>query len=750
NAHVILEEAPARASSPDTDEGSLLVLSAQNRAALEDLANRYSAFLENTDRPCWPDICYTAYTGRTRQAHRLAVVAVNPVDAARQLRAFVADAAQSPVWYGIADGSDQGPASIQRPATICGKTDPRWTHAAECFVSEAELDWPEFDLGAGGRRRVPLPTYPFARNKYWVQEPRPAAPAVPASSGLLGSRRVSPRSQEVSYESSLTLDDIAFVRDHRIYDQIVVPGAAYLSLAFTAANDAASMRQVEFIRPWILEERTPYRLQLVFDPKSGEQQFSAFSCEQSSQDEDGWQERVQGHMTSARSEPPACPVPQLPGRAADGDGQELYDRFARLGLDLGPAFRAVGRFWRGTGELWAEIVAPQPIVPDLDRYWMHPALLDGCFQLVVGSLASPGDAPALFLPLSVEAIERHRRPGQRFMCHVRLHEPAAVDAPVVTADLVLFDSRGVLAEFRGFTAKRAEQFTFLRAARADLDEWLHVLNWKPCEAPTPSAQPGSWLVVADQAGLAAEVCAKLSGDNCVTLATPGTTSRELEPDRFELPFHDRHAWRELWLQLRPQVSGILWLASLDAAGDESAVQPALVPLLAFTQALGDVADAARVRLCVATRGAENVDASALPLNLSVAALRGFLRVLPHEQPAVQVSCVDLDPRGSHRDAEVLASELRGGDAESSVAYRGSRRYVARLQSWGSATRSAPLAQPPGESELVIKRRGSLDQLCLAPRSPPPLAPGEVRLHVDSAGMNFRDVLNALGLYPGEA
>jgi NADPH:quinone reductase-like Zn-dependent oxidoreductase/aryl carrier-like protein len=166
--------------------------------------------------------------------------------------------------------------------------------------------------------------------------------------------------------------------------------------------------------------------------------------------------------------------------------------------------------------------------------------------------------------------------------------------------------------------------------------------------------------------------------------------------------------------------------------------------------LGDVADAARVRLCVATRGAENVDASALPLNLSVAALRGFLRVLPHEQPAVQVSCVDLDPRGSHRDAEVLASELRGGDAESSVAYRGSRRYVARLQSWGSATRSAPLAQPPGESELVIKRRGSLDQLCLAPRSPPPLAPGEVRLHVDSAGMNFRDVLNALGLYPGEA
>jgi acyl transferase domain-containing protein/NADPH:quinone reductase-like Zn-dependent oxidoreductase/aryl carrier-like protein len=751
NAHVILEEAPARASSRDSDEGCLLVLSAQNRAALNELVARYADFLENTNGPCWLDICYTAYTGRTRQPHRLAVVAVNPTDAARQLRAFAGDASQSLVWYGIADGSDKAQASIRPPTTFGGEVHPRWTHAAECFVSGVELDWPEIDLGAGGRRRVSLPTYPFARKKYWVQEPPPAAPAVPASGGLLGARRVSPRSQEVSYESSLTLDDIAFVRDHRIYDQIVVPGAAYLSLAFTAAGDATSIRQVEFIRPWILEERTPYRLQLVFDPKSDEQRFSVFSCEHASQDDGGWQERVQGHVASARPDPQACAVPQLPGRAADGDGQELYDRFARLGLDLGPAFRAVGRFWRGTGELWAEIVAPQSIAPELDRYWMHPAVLDGCFQLVVGSLASSGDAPsALFLPLSVEAIERHRRPGRQLMCHVRLHEPSAADASVVTADLVLFDSQGVLAEFRGFTAKRAERFTFLRAARADLDEWLHVLNWKSSEAPTTSSQPGSWLVVADQANLAAEVCTKLSGDTCVTLATPGTTSGELAPGRFELPFHDRHAWRELLLQLRPQLTGILWLASLDDVGDESAVEPALVPLLALAQALGDLADTARVRLCVATRGAENVDSSALPLNLSVAALRGVLRVLPHELPAVQVSCVDLDPRGSHRDAEVLAAELRGGDGESSVAYRGSRRYVARLQSWASATRTAPLAQPPGESELVIKRRGSLDQLCLAPLSPRPLGPGDVRLHVDSAGMNFRDVLNALGLYPGEA
>ncbi|OEV06510.1 alcohol dehydrogenase catalytic domain-containing protein, partial [Streptomyces oceani] len=68
---------------------------------------------------------------------------------------------------------------------------------------------------------------------------------------------------------------------------------------------------------------------------------------------------------------------------------------------------------------------------------------------------------------------------------------------------------------------------------------------------------------------------------------------------------------------------------------------------------------------------------------------------------------------------------------------------------------ADTLQPPADAAswlLDIPSKGSLDSLTLAPsaRGDAELAPGEVRIAVRAAGVNFRDVLNALGMYPGDA
>ena len=52
--------------------------------------------------------------------------------------------------------------------------------------------------------------------------------------------------------------------------------------------------------------------------------------------------------------------------------------------------------------------------------------------------------------------------------------------------------------------------------------------------------------------------------------------------------------------------------------------------------------------------------------------------------------------------------------------------------------------------LESRERGHLDTLRFAPFALPPCGPGEVLIEVKAAGMNFRDVLKALALYPGEA
>src|SRR5258707_6369711 len=61
-----------------------------------------------------------------------------------------------------------------------------------------------------------------------------------------------------------------------------------------------------------------------------------------------------------------------------------------------------------------------------------------------------------------------------------------------------------------------------------------------------------------------------------------------------------------------------------------------------------------------------------------------------------------------------------------------------------------LIPPAGPWRLDALERGTLESLALVPSPQEPLGPTEVRVQMHAAGLNFRDVLVALGVYPGEA
>jgi NADPH:quinone reductase-like Zn-dependent oxidoreductase/acyl carrier protein len=97
---------------------------------------------------------------------------------------------------------------------------------------------------------------------------------------------------------------------------------------------------------------------------------------------------------------------------------------------------------------------------------------------------------------------------------------------------------------------------------------------------------------------------------------------------------------------------------------------------------------------------------------------------------------------------LLWSELLSEDAEREIALRGEARYVQRLVR-GRSSREEWL-DPEMPLRLVSRERGHLDSLRFVPFALPACGPGEVLIEVKAAGMNFRDVLKALALYPGEA
>ena len=212
NAHVILEEADARAPRPRGREAYCLTLSARTPESLRALVADYQAYLAADVRHDWADICFTSNVGRRALQHRHAIVAED-LGAARQ-RLERAPVPEAPARERALVVEDADLCSLLRAAGV----DARATGgAADCRLVTAggsawleepggarlevggsrpgslapavaghawrlgvAVDWERFHSGER-RWRVPLPTYAFARRRHWVARGG-AGPGVPRAS----------------------------------------------------------------------------------------------------------------------------------------------------------------------------------------------------------------------------------------------------------------------------------------------------------------------------------------------------------------------------------------------------------------------------------------------------------------------------------------------------------------------------------------------------------------------------------------
>jgi NADPH:quinone reductase-like Zn-dependent oxidoreductase/acyl carrier protein len=134
-----------------------------------------------------------------------------------------------------------------------------------------------------------------------------------------------------------------------------------------------------------------------------------------------------------------------------------------------------------------------------------------------------------------------------------------------------------------------------------------------------------------------------------------------------------------------------------------------------------------------------------PVNPVNAALWGLGRTIIAEQPTLRCRLVDSD--GSEESLSWLAGALGTPVVEPETAVRQGRFLVPRLLHWA---RSGHLPMPRSDDYVLAPtERGAIDNLRLTEAEVTPPAPNEVQIRVEAAGLNFRDVLNVLGLYPGD-
>jgi len=347
------------------------------------------------------------------------------------------------------------------------------------------------------RRRISLPSYPFQRERHWIELPRRRRGS--AGHPLLGARHESARG-EITFETEVLPSDPEWLNDHRVFNRLVAPGALYAAMAAAASQAEGSgalvVEDMQLHSAMVFADQRSEdesgdegrRMQVVLDPaeQSSSREIQIYS--QGSDDE--WTLHVEGRV------PAVAPLPEgvdrvnleeLKARLAPADVPAYYQAKSSTGIDLGPFFRTLENAWSGPGEALAEVRLPDSVGRnDLD---VHPLVLDGCFQ-VVGLARNMSGAPgeATYLPFGWERLWLTRRLPDRVVCHVLMDEASREsesDEPseVLSGELRVYDPSGVLlGGLTGYTVKRATRAALLSAVEG-IDDLLYEVAWRERELP---------------------------------------------------------------------------------------------------------------------------------------------------------------------------------------------------------------------------------------------------------------------------
>lgn len=261
----------------------------------------------------------------------------------------------------------------------------------------------------------------------------------------------------------------------------------------------------------------------------------------------------------------------------------------------------------------------------------------------------------------------------------------------------------------------------------------------------------SWVIFADDSHLAKDLAAKVTAAGGTARFVQKGTKYAATGDTFTVRATEPEDFKQLLDDLiaKETPDRLVYLWSLDEKPglEDSDALMGIDSLLHLTHALEATLSVAKLKIDLVTRGAQPAGRDMGPTSVAQGASIGIFRVILSEHPNYVCRAVDLPPQASASDTGLLWHEFQQPEGEREVALRGEARFLQRL-SRGMPSREQAV-DPSIPLRLESKERGILDSLRFTPFAPQTPGKGEVLIKVKAAGMNFRDVLKALGLYPAE-
>lgn len=389
NAHVILEEPPKSFRSPmQALPMNLFPVSAAGQPALRRKMELLVRWLDGEGKKySATEIACNLQIGRDHFERRNVFAAKDCQELKRKLQA-------------VLDG--ENPAAIEVSQAGAPLAD-----MAAAYLSGEAVNWSSLYTGQK-LARIPMPAYPFERERHWYAENDniysdngPVPHTLPA---LVFRRLVKPpEALDDCFQITFTGQEF-FLNGHRIHGEKVLPGALYLELACKVAEAAGyptgTIRNLHWLRP-IVVNGIPVHINAKVRPGD-----SGIQIEFSSQAKDG-QEILHAHGLVSRlgnnQNARRVNLDEIM-RACDRliDRAEHYQKLRTTGLVHGNALSAVDNVRVNGRKAIARLRLPSEVRDTFNAFSLHPSLIDGALQLT--SAFESGENPIRLLPFAVEEV----------------------------------------------------------------------------------------------------------------------------------------------------------------------------------------------------------------------------------------------------------------------------------------------------------------------------------------------------------
>ncbi|MEY9835584.1 SDR family NAD(P)-dependent oxidoreductase [Streptacidiphilus sp. EB103A] len=607
---------------------------------------------------------------------------------------------------------------------------------ARAYAGGATVDWPALATPQRKGTVVDLPTYPFQRQRYWPTLAAAAAGDLgsvglrQAGHPLLGAAVELADTAGLLLTSRLSVKDQPWLADHALSGTVVFPGTGFLELALLAGDRVGSPRveELTLVHPLLLPEHGAVVLQLVVGApdSAGNRRLTVHSRDEAAAPEQAWVLNADGLLSTAEAS--AVDASALvgtlsewpPAGAVSVPVQDLYERLADAGFDYGPLFQGLCAAWQLGDHVYATVTLPESAHAEARGFGLHPALLDAALH---ASSFLPMEAKAAGrLPFSWRGVSLHASGAASV--RVRLELSGADAISLVVADqagqpVAVIDS----LTLREITPGQIAPAGAVGAVPLFRLDWQRV---REAAGDRPDVPPTLLTGVGGQALEAALAEAGVSVDTSTDLADLAALAHGAEA----------------------LLGDVLVEIAADDGDAATAAHRTARRVLALVQEWVAEQRFAGARLVFVTHGAV-ADLPGTVRQPGGAAAWGLVRSAQSEHPDRFV-LVDLDGRAASYAA--LPGALRSEEPQ--LALQDGALHVprvARIES-GEVLELPASADSAAAWRLDIERKGTLEGLALVacPDAMQELTSGQVRVSVRAAGVNFRDVLNTLGMYPGEA